>query len=384
MRQTKKILIIHNRYQNRGGEDIAVNEEVKILKKKFDVETIFFENNKINLFYIFFTMFFSNNISSNKTVQDKINQFKPDVVYIHNTWFQGSLGVFKTIKENNIKILLKLHNFRYHCTKSHLAKNHLSSLKICKACGFKNGKFKFYNKYFEESYIKSFFINIYGKRYLKILKDNDISVAVLTKFHKKFIKENDYKDEKVYVLPNFISLSKNIKNSQQDYLVYAGRVSREKGVDELIAAFKNSNLKNFKLIIIGKGPFLDFVSNKYSSENIKFYGELDNNEVLNIIAKSTAVVTSTKLYEGQPTLLCEASSLGIPSIYPKTGGISEFFPNNYQLEFKQFDYKNLVNIFNKLNDKKLMEKIGIENKNYINKNFNEEVYLNTFKEIINI
>ena len=105
---------------------------------------------------------------------------------------------------------------------------------------------------------------------------------------------------------------------------------------------------------------------------------------VNIIAKSTAVVTATKLYEGQPTLLCEASSLGIPSIYPKTGGISEFFPKNYQLEFKQFDYKNLVNILNKLKDKKLMEKIGIENKNYINNNFNEEVYLNTFKEIINI
>ena len=46
------------------------------------------------------------------------------------------------------------------------------------------------------------------------------------------------------------------------------------------------------------------------------------------------------MYEGQPRLLNEASALGVPSIYPDFGGISEYFPNNYPLSFKQFDYFN--------------------------------------------
>ena len=56
---------------------------------------------------------------------------------------------------------------------------------------------------------------------------------------------------------------------------------------------------------------------------------MDNKKVLNEIKDAKAIVTATKLLEGQPTLLCEASSLGIPSIFPRTGGISEFFPQSY-------------------------------------------------------
>ena len=43
----------------------------------------------------------------------------------------------------------------------------------------------------------------------------------------------------------------------------------------------------------------------------------DNLETLNFISTSVAVITATKLYEGQPTLLCEASLLGVPSIFPE-------------------------------------------------------------------
>ena len=47
---------------------------------------------------------------------------------------------------------------------------------------------------------------------------------------------------------------------------------------------------------------------------------------MKMINESKAVVTATKLYEGQPTLLCEASVSSVPSIFPDYGGISEFFP----------------------------------------------------------
>ena len=54
-------------------------------------------------------------------------------------------------------------------------------------------------------------------------------------------------------------------------------------------------------------------------------GFLPNEEVLQYISKSTAVVTATKLYEGHPRLLSEASALGTLSIYPSFGGMDEFF-----------------------------------------------------------
>ena len=51
----KKILVVHNKYQNIGGEDISVNEEIKLLSELYNVETIYFENNVKGFLNLFFT-----------------------------------------------------------------------------------------------------------------------------------------------------------------------------------------------------------------------------------------------------------------------------------------------------------------------------------------
>ena len=51
----KKILIIHSTYSKKGGEDIAVENEIELLKTKYDVKVVYFENkiqNIIDLFYL--------------------------------------------------------------------------------------------------------------------------------------------------------------------------------------------------------------------------------------------------------------------------------------------------------------------------------------------
>ena len=84
----------------------------------------------------------------------------------------------------------------------------------------------------------------------------------------------------------------------------------------------------------------EIVHNNQNKE-IEIIGVLDNQKVLDIISKSSGVVITTKMFEGQPTLLCEASALGVPSIFPETGGISEFFPDNYPLAYEQLIMKSL-------------------------------------------
>ena len=42
-----KILVLHNQYRNLGGEDIAVSNEIELLKKHYDVKVLNFSNNKI-------------------------------------------------------------------------------------------------------------------------------------------------------------------------------------------------------------------------------------------------------------------------------------------------------------------------------------------------
>lgn len=379
----KKILVVHTRYRNRGGEDIAVDEEIENLNTKFEVQTLIFENSQKLYFMQLFYFLTNNNIQSVRKLKKKIGSFRPDIVYVHNTWFNGSLGIFKYLNKQNINTVLKLHNFRYFCTKTYFIRSHLNGQNFCGCCSTSRDSNKLFNKYFQNSYLKSFIVNYYGKKYIKIIKHSNIKIIVLTKFHQKFLEKNNIRRNNVYVNSNPLKLTKplNVVNKEKA-VVYAGRISKEKGVEELINSFLKSQLEGFALKIIGDGPQLKYLQQKYNSKYIEFTGELKNNDVLKIIAKSRAVVTNTKLYEGQPTILSEASLLGIPSIFPDTGGIAEFFPEKYSLKFEQFNYKELEEKLSTLDRTKLMETIGNKNQEFIKKEFSINSILNNFLRII--
>ena len=181
----EKILVIHNKYRNIGGEDIAVSSEIEFLKKYYKIETIYFENFISNLFFDLLSFIFNSNLKSKRILKTSLEKFNPDYVYVHNTWFKASLSIFKLLEKRKIPTIVKLHNFRYSCTNSYLIKNHTND--ICLACGIPNLSKNYFNKYFQESYIKSFLVNRYGKKYYKILSKNNIKVIVLTEFHKKFL-----------------------------------------------------------------------------------------------------------------------------------------------------------------------------------------------------
>ena len=82
-------------------------------------------------------------------------------------------------------------------------------------------------------------------------------------------------------------------------------------------------------------------------------------------------------------LLCEASSLSVPSIYPETGGVSEFFPTDYALSFKQFDYSELLEKINMLKNPSFMNDLGTMNKDFLSKYLKKDKLISKFAEIAN-
>ena len=117
--KSKKILIIHTHYREKGGEDIAVDEEVKFLSKFFNVETLFFSNkfNKKILQSLFLILNY--NFFSVRKLNNKINTYKPDICYVHNTWFEGSTAIIRFLHKKGIKTIIKVHNSRLICCNSY-------------------------------------------------------------------------------------------------------------------------------------------------------------------------------------------------------------------------------------------------------------------------
>jgi len=381
----KKLLIIHNKYRITGGEDIVVDQETKVLEKHFIVNSLIFSN-KVSLSFNKLPLFLS---SRNKDSRDKITKaiddFNPDIALVHNTWFNASLSIFDVLKEKNIQTILKLHNFRYFCTKNFFHKDHIPRNEICSACGQCSSRYRIFNKYFQDSYIKSLMIILYGRRYFNLLKNGNFKIIVLTHFHKKFLSKLNISSERISVIPNLLDLNaKQLQNKtfNNEYIVYGGRISEEKGIEELIHTFLSCNFDNLYLKIIGNGPSRSYLEEQYKSESIQFVKEVSNAEMLDIISNSKGVVTATKLYEGQPTLLCEASLQGIPSVFPKSGGIEEFFPNEYPLSYNQYDYKQLKNKLIYLNNLDDSNEIGKKNKEFIERYLDEKKLIKNLNEVI--
>ena len=71
----KKILIVHNNYQNTGGEDLAVANEVALLKKDYIVDTLFFLNKIDNYLSTIFWLIFGTNKQSENKLKKRLKNF---------------------------------------------------------------------------------------------------------------------------------------------------------------------------------------------------------------------------------------------------------------------------------------------------------------------
>tara|TARA_B100001996_G_scaffold382813_1_gene375810 strand:- start:2109 stop:3260 length:1152 start_codon:yes stop_codon:yes gene_type:complete len=380
----KKLLIIHNKYRNLGGEDIAVENEIEILKKYYNLEILYFSNEIDNHLSQGMSLLFNKNKDSVRRLENIINKFNPDFAYVHNTWFKASPEIFRTLDKHSIKTLVKLHNFRFDCTNSYFSSKHLKGEKVCRACGMNKKPIGFFNKYYKDSYLKSLIITRYGKKYFKILNNTNLKILTLTNFHKEYLLNIGFNENNIFVHRNYLTTDLNNNyNPESNYIVYSGRISYEKGVEKLLEAYTKIPKPKFKLLIVGNGPEYRFLKKKYESNFINFLGEVSNEESLKIINKSRAVITATNLYEGQPTLLCEASSLGVPSVFPKNGGISEFFDSNYILSFDSRDQEGLISKLKLLDSEDMLKKTSIGNKKFLSEMLSEKNYIENFESILN-
>ena len=383
----QKILVVNTKYRIFGGEDANIVDELNFLKKYFEVDYLEYKNSdKINFSDLigFVTL---TNLTANRKLKSKINSFNPDVVYVHNTWFKAGLGIYKLLKQKNIRTIQKIHNYRFECSRFLFSKNHIRNQIQCPACGVKKEDLGIFNRYFPESFLKSIFVIFYSKKNFKILKNYPLKILVLSKFQKNYIENLGIKNTNISISPNPIDISlEEISNydSESKTVTFAGRLVETKGVEEILKIWERIDTKDLILEIIGSSDEKNYLSKKYSSKKIKFTGELNNNEVKRKIKTSRAVITATKLFEGQPRVLLEASSYGVPSIYPNFGGMNEFFPMNYRLSFKQFNYEDLEQKILMLHDSKLLSDESKEIKKHLITNYSDEILHTKFENIINI
>jgi len=347
----KKILIIHSKYRLLGGEDIVVENETIQLKKFFIVKNLNFSNLKFNLLDLIYLLIRSN-FSSNTYLQKVINEFNPDLVYIHNLWFKGNLGILKILKKNNIKTVIKFHNYRLFCIQG----MHFRNNKYCNKCK-KNRGFGLFYKCYKNSYFLSFLLTIFNRRMENLIQNSNFKIFVISEYHKNYLRNLNFNNNQIETVYNYLPQKVSINSKIQlpnKYILYLGRISETKGVQHLIESYTESILNEIKLVIIGElEPSVNL--NLLNNTNIFKFDKIPNLEALSVIERAEAVVLPSLSLEGHPTIISEALSRRKIVICPNMGSLPEFFPKEYFFIYKVNDFEDLRSKLNKVTDKELMK-----------------------------
>lgn len=225
----------------------------------------------------------------------------------------------------------------------------------------------------EELSIYYNFIDFIKKNIIKLLitltyKKADMCISNSNFISKKYNKKYNLNFKTIFP-PSYnskINIKKKISKSSKIKIVTVCRLSKEKGIVELIHLLSEMG-KSYYLDIVGNGPDYQYLKRIRDElglrNNIKFIGYVDNEKVRKLISKYDIYINNSD-FEGFPNTVVEALSVGVPVLASQSyGGINEIIKDKKT----GLIYKNLDQLKQKL---KLIKENKLEfkiNKQKINK-----------------
>lgn len=331
-----------------NGHEIAFfsmeNEKnIKTNEKEYFVKNINLNSqNKLKAFDVIYSK------ENKKKMEEAIQDFKPDIVHLNNFQRQLSASIIDAIKEKDIPIIYTAHDLQAICPAITMLD---SNKNICEDC--KKGKYSncIRKKCIKSSTLKSILGAIEGKYYdqKKIYKEKiDYIITPSECYREKLIEEGIDKN-KILAHHNFIDMEKyEIETQEGDYALYFGRLSKEKGILNLVQAFEKR--KKGKLYIAGEGEEKQNIENrikeKHLEKHIQLLGFLNQEEIRETIGKCKFVIVPSVWYENCPYSILETLAIGKPVIGANIGGIPELVKN--EENGLTYSYNNIEELSDKI------------------------------------
>ncbi|HBP01522.1 MAG: hypothetical protein UY41_C0028G0009 [Candidatus Moranbacteria bacterium GW2011_GWE1_49_15] len=253
-----------------------------------------------------------------------LDDFRPDVVHVHNVYHQLSPAILFEIKKRGIPIVMTVHDFKI------VSPNHSLYLdgKFYDRC--KGGKYYrcFLDKCVKDSYVKSLLATLetYWHEMLGTYRKNvDVFIAPSV-FVRNILVERGIDEGKVTVLPHFISGETGPtllrESAQKPYALYVGAVSNNKGIGDLLDIFKG--MKGLRLLVAGA---VEDETELDGIDNVEYLGFLNRSQLDSFMEKASCVVSGSRLPETFGLIATEASSFGKPFFGFAAGAFGEIIEN---------------------------------------------------------
>jgi len=265
-----------------------------------------------------------------------------DVAHLHNIAHQISPSILHSLKKFRIPVVQTLHDYKLICpTYTMLAGN-----QICERCHgghYYHAALQRCNKgSFSASLLNA--VEMYAHQALGLYRDGIDLFLAPSQFLRRKLMEDGIKSVPILYLPNFIDPRAYAPRfGGENYCVYFGRLSPEKGLTTLIRSMRE--LEGLRLVIIGEGLQREALSELIQQEhlsNVQLLGSLNGDDLKRVVRDSLFVVLPSQCYENCPFSILESFALGKPVIGANIGGIPELItPGREGLLFQPGDVEDL-------------------------------------------
>lgn len=309
-----KVLVLHCRYQNPGGEETVVQNEVKALSEIGHTVVLHeLQNSSIRtpIDKILAAISAPFNLVQLIKLIALLKKEQPDVVHIHNYFPLLSPSVVYACKLLKIRQVVTLHNYRIICpttTLFHKGQLYKEGVKGHYATTLKD---RVYNDSYTGTAVVILMILLH--RILRTWQIPD-ALIVMSNFQKNILSQR-IKGNYI-VLPHFTTVPDMLNELKKrdeigSYFVFVGRLSAEKGILELIDIWPESQ----QLRVIGDGPLLhDAKQLCRKKPNISITGRLPKHKCLAQIKNAQATIFPSLTHETFGLVLIESFSVGTPVV----------------------------------------------------------------------
>ncbi len=341
------------------------------------------------------------NRQARQNLEALIKKFRPQIAHLHNIYHQISPAVLYSLKKFNIPAVMTLHDYKLICPNYNL---------YVRGQIWEKSKPSFYyrcllDRCVKDSYLKSLIcaLEAYWHKLSRVYGQIDVFISPSQFLIKKF-KEFNF-PYPIQYLPNPLLKDKflvdNLGEAKKysalftalpaNYILFTGRLSQEKGVDDLLRALALAKNQEIKLVVAGQGP-QERQLKKLSQElglrqRVLFVGHLPWPALQAVIKKSLFVVVPSRWYENAPYSVIEAMALTKNIVCAKMGGLPELVGKDRGFLYPAGDIKKLSEIIDFLaNNKEENIVIGQRAKQFIDQLSGAEKYyhqlFNIYKNLI--
>ncbi len=319
-----KILMVHNRYKQRGGEDVSTDVEIALLRERgHHVTAVFEDNARIDQLGIVRTgirTLWSRD--AHRRISDVLESSTYDVMHVQNFFPLLSPSIYYAARRAGVPIVQALRNFRLLCPAATLCRDGRS----CTDCVGRAYPWPgVVHRCYRSSRPATALVGtlIAGHRAFGTWNRAVDLYVTPSRFALARFVDAGWDPDRIVVKPNAVHPDPHVGAGAGGYALFVGRLTTEKGIGTLLTAW-DRHRPTLPLRIVGDGPMRDDVAAATRrNPAIAWEGATEQDETYRLMQDATVVVVPSQCVETFGRVVAEAFATGTPVIVSDRGALPE-------------------------------------------------------------